>query len=54
MSIPDYIETIDPDNIYSESNALDVALLSGMINDIVGEEVVETIQGKMRATGFNF
>lgn len=54
MSIPDYIETIDPDNIYSESNALNVALLSGMINDIVGEEVVETIQGKMRATGFNF
>lgn len=54
ISIPDYIETIDPDNIYSESNALNVALLSGMINDIVGEEVVETIQGKMRATGFNF
>lgn len=54
MSIPDYIETIDPDNIYSESNALNVALLSEMINDIVGEKVVETIQGKMRATGFNF
>ena len=54
MQLPEYIETIDPDNIYSESNALNVALLSGMINDAIGEDVVETIQGKMRATGFNF
>ncbi len=54
MQLPSYIETIDPDNIYSESNALNVALLSGMISDAVGEDVVETIQGKMRATGFNF
>ena len=52
--LPDYIETIDPDNIYSESNALNVALLSGMIEDIIGEEVVETIQGKMRTNGFKF
>ena len=54
MQLPSYIETIDPDNIYSESNALNVALLSGMIKDSIGEEVVETIQGKMRATGFTF
>ena len=54
MQLPEYIETIDPDNIYSESNALNVALLSGMINDAIGEDVVETIQGKMRATCFNF
>ena len=26
VSLPDFIETIDPDNIYSESNALNVAL----------------------------
>ena len=45
MQLPTYIETIDPDNIYSESNALNVALLSGMIKDAIGEEVVETIQG---------
>ena len=54
VELPDFIETIDPDNIYSESNALNVALLSGMIKDSIGEDVVETIQGKMRATGFNF
>lgn len=52
--LPSYIETIDPDNIYSESNALNVALLSGMIEDAIGETVVETIQGKMRANGFSF
>lgn len=54
VSLPDFIETIDPDYIYSESNALNVALLSGMIKDAIGEEVVETIQGKMRAMGFQF
>ena len=54
VSLPKFIETIDPDNIYSESNALNVALLSGMLKDILQEDVVETIQGKMRATGFNF
>ena len=54
VSLPEFIETIDPDNIYSESNALNVALLSGMLKDILQEDVVETIQGKMRATGFNF
>ena len=54
MYLPSYIETIDPDNIYSESNALNVALLSGMISDSIGEDVVETIQGKMRANGFYF
>ena len=54
VSLPEFIETIDPDNIYSESNALNVALLSGMLKDVLQEDVVETIQGKMRATGFNF
>lgn len=53
-NLPDYIETIDPDNIYSESNALNVALLSGMIEETIGEDIVETIQGKMRANGFKF
>lgn len=44
VQLPEFIETIDPDDIYSESNALNVALLSGMIKDAVGEDVVETIQ----------
>lgn len=52
--LPNFIQTIDPDNIYSESNALNVALLSGMIDEVVGEKVLETIQGKMRAFPFEF
>lgn len=54
MKFPRYIESIDLDEIYSESNALNVALLSGMLNDIVSEDVHETISGRMRATKFNF
>ncbi len=54
MELPHFIETIDPDNIYSENNALNVALLSGMMIDAFGEELVETIQGKMRTNNFKF
>lgn len=53
-TLPDFIETIDPDNIYSESNALNVALLSGMLSDAFEEELFETIQGKMRTNEFRF
>ena len=49
-----FIETIDPDNIYSESNALKVAYLAGMFEDAFGEKLYETIQGKMRTNKFDF
>lgn len=54
VELPSFIETIDPDNIYSESNALNVASLSGMFKDAFKEELYETIQGKMRTNTFNF
>ena len=54
VQLPNFIETIDPDNIYSESNALNVALLSGMFNEIFNEKFYETIQGKMRTNDFSF
>ncbi|MBQ8892755.1 MAG: hypothetical protein IJ068_07840 [Bacilli bacterium] len=54
VELPSFIETIDPDNIYSESNALNVACLSGMFNDAFNEELYETIQGKMRTNTFKF
>jgi predicted transcriptional regulator len=54
MSFPKFIETIDPDNIYSESNALNVAQISGMFEDAFGDEFYETIQGKMRTSNFSF
>ena len=54
VRLPKFIETIDPDNIYSESNALNVAMLSGMLNDAFEEKMYETIQGKMRTNSFKF
>lgn len=54
VELPRFIETIDPDNIYSESNALNVASLSGMFKDAFNEDLYETIQGKMRTNTFNF
>ena len=54
MELPKFIETIDPDNIYSESNALNIAQISGMFEDVFGEELYETIQGKMRTNTFSF
>ena len=54
VELPNFIETIDPDNIYSESNALNVAYLSGMFKDAFDEDLYETIQGKMRTNSFKF
>ncbi len=54
VQLPDFIETIDPDNIYSESNALNVASISGMFKDAFDDDFYETIQGKMRANEFDF
>ncbi|MGE4572274.1 MAG: hypothetical protein AB7E09_05960 [Candidatus Izemoplasmatales bacterium] len=54
IDLPEYLESIDPDNIYSESNALNVALLTGMISNIIGEDLYETISGRMRANDFDF
>ncbi len=54
VDLPEYLESIDPDNIYSESNALNVALLSGMIQNLIGEDLYETVSGRMRANEFDF
>lgn len=54
VELPHFIETINPDSIYSESNALNVALLSGMLKEVFDEDLHETIQGKMRTNKFNF
>lgn len=52
--MPSYIKTIDPDSIYSEANALHVASITGMLEDFVGENITQTISGRMRASGFSF
>lgn len=52
--LPDYISTIDYGNIPSEAISLNSAYISGMIEDIVGEKVVPTIQGRMGTGEFNY
>jgi len=51
---PDFYESLDISNIYSESNALVIAEISGMIEDIAKEDVKQTIRGRMRADEFKF
>lgn len=54
VTLPSYIETIDPDNIYSEANALHVGLITGMLDKTVGEHLVQSISGRMSTDGFDF
>ncbi len=52
--LPDYITTIDYQNITSEAISLNAAYISGMLEDIVGEPVVPTISGRMGTGEFNY
>lgn len=54
MYLPEYITTIDGKNITSEVISLSSALISGMLQDLVGEEVVPTIQGRMGTGNFEY
>lgn len=54
VNIPDEIESIDPNNIYSESVALNAAHLSGMIDSILQEQSVLTVSGRMSSSCFDF
>ena len=55
FSIPGYIETLDPQNIYSEANALNTIYVGKVINHILEEdEVYQTISGRMGTGAFDF
>jgi hypothetical protein len=54
FSIPPFIESIDPNNIYSEATALNTVYAGGVINHILGEESLQTISGRMGTGYFNF
>lgn len=51
---PPSITTIDPTNLYSESSALHCAVVTGMIDEVLGEEAVQTISGRMSSKEFDF
>lgn len=55
MDFPNYIESINFNNITSESTALNCAYVSGIIEDFVqDEELKPTISGRMSSSIFNF
>ena len=51
---PDHIETLSPNNITSESKALDAALTSKMLDDVFQDEVNIILRGREHTTSFDF
>ena len=54
MYLPEYVTTIDNKNITSEAISLSSAFISGMLEDLVGEEVIPTVQGRMGTGNFEY
>jgi hypothetical protein len=55
FELPRHIETLDEQNISSESKALDVANISGMLNEISGEREIDlTMRGRAYSGNFSF
>lgn len=54
MSFPEYIQTLDTNNIHSESTALHCAYISKMLDHIAGEETQLTLSGRMTTDNFSF
>ena len=53
-SLPIHIESIDYNNLYSESASLNCAYLSGIIDDVAGEDTLPTVSGRMSSGQFDF
>lgn len=51
---PPDIETIDYNNLYSEASIINCAFITSMISDIIGENCMPTISGRMASTAFEF
>ena len=55
VPLPSYIESIDFENITSESAALNCAYVSGILADFIeDEEILPTVSGRMSSEVFNF
>lgn len=54
VPFPTHIETINPENIYSESAALLCAYNAGIISRLLEEEVSLTVLGRMSTGRFNY
>lgn len=55
VKIPDYLETIDIDNITTESNAINILVISEILDDFLSvENNVQTFNGRMGTGEFSF
>ena len=55
MQLPEYIQSLDLNNIFSESVALNCAFASGIIQDFIeDEQIIPTTSGRMGAGFFKF
>lgn len=55
LTLPSHLQSIDSNNISSETIAINCALASGMLSDFVGEEYLcATVSGRMGSGKFDF
>ena len=55
ISVPDFYETIDINNITSEANAINVMSITSMLDDFLEEDnMIQTISGRMGSGTFDF
>jgi hypothetical protein len=55
VTFPEYIESIDYENITSESIAINCAFVSGILSDFLGtEKLFPTVSGRMSSNEFSF
>jgi len=55
VSFPDYIQSIDCENITSEATAINTAYVSGILADFTGDEgLFPTVSGRMSSNAFDF
>ena len=55
VSFPDHLQSISPDNITSETTALNCIYISGILADFVeDEELLPTVNGRMSSTSFSY
>jgi hypothetical protein len=54
FSLPEHIESIDYNNLYSENSALHCAYVCRIIDDVLGEDVLPTVSGRMSTGSFDF
>ena len=54
FSLPPHIQALTPQNISSESKALDAAHISGMLNDVAGDRLSLVLRGREYCKRINF